>query len=125
MALFSGARRFVCRFLLDHASCLPQLLPQRGDRYLRPPAPIPGTPLDRYAVGRHAIFSHPNWAIGAFGTTYAKSLEGLLNCYSAGIPLFGNTLAGDAFYALLLFGGFALVERIVPAFRSTGPVTSS
>ena len=60
----------------------------------------------------------------AFGTTYPKSLEGLLRCYEAGIPYFGNTLSGDAFYAFLLFGGFALIERMVPAFRSAGTVAS-
>ena len=75
-------------------------------------------------LGATQFFLITNWAMWAFGTTYAKSLAGLLNCYTAGIPLFGNTLAGDAFYALLLFGGFALVERTVPAFRSSGPVTS-
>jgi hypothetical protein len=47
------------------------------------------------------------WLLGA----YAKTPAGLLDCYLAGIPLFGNTLAGDALYSALLFGGFALAER--------------
>jgi hypothetical protein len=33
-------------------------------------------------------------------------------CYIAGIPYFGNTLAGDAFYAAAFFGGFALLEHV-------------
>ena len=33
------------------------------------------------------------------------------------IPLFWNTLAGDAFYATLLFGGYALAERFIPSLR--------
>jgi hypothetical protein len=31
--------------------------------------------------------------------------------------LFWNTLAGDAFYATLLFGGMALAERRFPVLR--------
>jgi len=41
----------------------------------------------------------------------------LAACYLAGIPFFWNTLAGDAFYAALLFGAFALAERVIPALR--------
>jgi hypothetical protein len=73
-------------------------------------------------LGAAQFFLISNWALWAFGTTYAKSLEGLLRCYIAGIPYFGNTLSGDAFYALLLFGGFAFVERTVPAVRTSALV---
>jgi hypothetical protein len=41
-----------------------------------------------------------------------------LSCYVAGIPFFGNTLASDSLYVLILFGGFALVERLSPALRA-------
>ena len=75
-------------------------------------------------LGATQFFLVTNWAMWAFGTTYPKSLQGLLRCYKAGMPYFGNTLAGDAFYAFLLFGGFALIERMVPAFRSAGTVAS-
>ena len=44
-------------------------------------------------------------------TTYAKGLSGLVVCYVAAIPFFGNTLMGDGFYCLVLFGGFALLEK--------------
>jgi len=43
----------------------------------------------------------------------------LLSCYVAGIPFFGNTLASDSLYVLILFGGFALAERLSPALRTT------
>jgi hypothetical protein len=56
------------------------------------------------------------WAIM---TNYPKTTSGLIACYVAGIPFFGNTLAGDAFYAAILFGGYALVERLLPALRDT------
>ena len=49
---------------------------------------------------------------------YPRTLAGLEACYVAAIPFFQNTVAGDLFYAAVLFGGFALLERTVPALRS-------
>ena len=49
---------------------------------------------------------------------YPPTLAGLEACYIAAIPFFQNTVAGDLFYAAVLFGGFALLERAVPALRS-------
>jgi hypothetical protein len=49
---------------------------------------------------------------------YPHTLAGLEACYIAAIPFFQNTVAGDLFYAAVLFGGFALLERTVPALRS-------
>jgi hypothetical protein len=51
--------------------------------------------------------------------SYPKTAAGLIECYVAGIPLFWNTLAGEAFYATLLFGGMALAERKFPALRES------
>jgi hypothetical protein len=48
---------------------------------------------------------------------YPKTVAGLAACYVRGIPLFWNTLAGDAFYAALFFGGMALAERRFPSLR--------
>jgi hypothetical protein len=58
-----------------------------------------------------------------FGTWlffYPQTLEGLIACYVAAVPFFQNTVAGDLFFAALLFGGFAIAQRAVPALRS-GP----
>ena len=68
-------------------------------------------------VGAIQFFLITNFAVWAFGLSYPRSGSGLLACYAAGVPFFWNTLAGDAVYALLLFGGFALAERLFPAFR--------
>jgi hypothetical protein len=70
-------------------------------------------------IGATQFFLITNFALWAVGTTYAKSLTGLATCYIAGIPFFGNTLAGDASYALILFGGFALVEHLSPALKAS------
>ena len=48
---------------------------------------------------------------------YDLLLAGLGACYLGGLPLFGNTLAGDAVYAALFFGVLALAERQWPELR--------
>jgi hypothetical protein len=63
------------------------------------------------------FFVVTNFGVWTSGTMYPHSLAGLENCYVAAIPFFRNTLAGDLVYAALLFGGFALAERLVPAIR--------
>lgn len=67
-------------------------------------------------AGAIQFFLVTNFAFWAFGLSYPRSASGLLACYISGIPLFWNTLAGDAVYAVLIFGGFALAERLLPAF---------
>lgn len=68
-------------------------------------------------AGALLFFLITNWAVWLSGMTYPKTLAGLIACYVAGLPYFGNTLAGDAFYVAVLFGGLALLERRVPALR--------
>jgi hypothetical protein len=81
---------------------------------------------DRRTVGRISLatllgaiqfFFVTNFAVWQFLGGYPRTATGLLACYIAGIPFFWNTLAGDAAYAVLLFGGYALAERFIPVFR--------
>jgi uncharacterized protein DUF6580 len=74
-------------------------------------------------AGAIQFFLVTNFAVWAFGLSYPRSATGLVACYVAGIPFFWNTLAGDAVYAILFFGTFALAERLFPAFRE--PQTNS
>jgi hypothetical protein len=48
-------------------------------------------------------------------------LPGLTACYVAALPFFRNEIVGDLFYASLLFGGFALLERLFAALRESTP----
>jgi hypothetical protein len=48
---------------------------------------------------------------------YPLTPAGLEACYVAAIPFFQNTVAGDLVFSAILFGGFALLERNVPALR--------
>jgi len=69
-------------------------------------------------AGAIQFFLVTNFAEWATSTgTYPKTVAGLIACYVAGIPYFWNTLAGDAFYAAVLFGGLALIEHWFPALR--------
>ncbi len=70
-------------------------------------------------LGAIQFFLVSNFAVWQFMNTYPHNSSGLLACYIAGIPFFGNTLAGDAIYATLLFGGYALAEHFLPALNAS------
>jgi hypothetical protein len=78
------------------------------------------TPL---AIGAAAIASSvlffvlTNFGMWLFSGFYPLTSAGLVACFVAAIPFFQNTLAGDLFFTALLFGGFALLERFLPAIR--------
>jgi hypothetical protein len=63
------------------------------------------------------FFILTNFGMWAFSGFYPQTGQGLVDCYVAAIPFFQNTLAGDLFFTGLLFGGFALAERLIPAIR--------
>jgi len=68
-------------------------------------------------LGATQFFLVTNFAVWAVFTTYPKTAAGLFTCYAAGIPFYWNSLAGDALYAALLFGGYALAERLIAHSR--------
>ena len=75
-------------------------------------------------LGAIQFFVVTNFAVWQFLSGFPHTASGLAACYIAGIPFFWNTLAGDAFYAALLFGSYALAERMVPALRELAPDSS-
>ena len=58
---------------------------------------------------RHVAFS------GMYPRTPSQDYQA---CYVAAIPFFQNTVAGDLFYATLLFGGFRVAELLMPRLRA-------
>lgn len=54
------------------------------------------------------------WLSGMVG--YPMTLDGLIQCYMAGIPFFRNTLLGDLFYTTVFFGSYYLIAQRYPAF---------
>ena len=70
--------------------------------------------------GSLVFFVVTNLGVWLVGDLYPRTLDGLVTCYIAAIPFFWNTLAGDAFYAGVLFGGFALAQRQFSALDERG-----
>ena len=68
-------------------------------------------------LGAAQFFVITNFALWALDGYYPKTAAGLATCFMAGVPLFWNTLGGDALYAGILFGGFALAGKMLPALR--------
>ena len=68
-------------------------------------------------LGSLQFFLITNFGVWAFLGSYPRTSAGLAACYLAGVPLFWNTLAGDAVYTMLLFGAFFLTERFAPRLR--------
>lgn len=71
------------------------------------------------------FFAVTNFGMWLFSGFYPRTWDGLVACYAAAIPFFQNTVAGDLLFSGLLFGGFYLAERLVPALRQMPLVASS
>lgn len=70
-------------------------------------------------LGSVLFYLITNLGMWLFSGIYPVTTAGLIACYVAAIPYFQNTLAGDLFYTALLFGGFVLLQRLVPAVRES------
>jgi hypothetical protein len=75
--------------------------------------------------GAIQFFIVTNFAVWQFLSGFPHTASGLAACYIAGIPFFWNTLAGDAFYATLLFGSYAFAERFILASQRSAQSVSS
>jgi hypothetical protein len=76
-------------------------------------------------LGAIQFFIVTNFAVWQFLGGFLHTASGLFTCYVAGVPFFWNTLGGDAVYATLLFGGYAVAERFVPALQPSRQRVSS
>lgn len=61
-----------------------------------------------------------NWAAGM----YPATLAGLVGCYTAALPFFQYTLAGDLFYASITFGSLAVWQYAAQRGRGRSLVRS-
>jgi hypothetical protein len=68
-------------------------------------------------LGALQFFLVTNLAVWQISVSYPHTPAGLAACYIAGLPFFGNALAGDALYVTLFFGAFALAEHLFPTLR--------
>ena len=60
-----------------------------------------------------------NFGVWALSPMYAKTLTGLVQCYSLALPFYGTSLMGDLVYSALLFGAYQLVFSKTPNFLTS------
>ena len=65
--------------------------------------------------GSLLFFLVTNFGVWASSIFYPKTFVGLISCYAAGLPFFGNTLAGSVFYSSLMFFGYEQIKRYFPS----------
>lgn len=64
------------------------------------------------------FFLLSNFMVWTGGAMYSHTFSGLIACYGAGLPFYGNDLASTGLVAGVLFGLPALAARLVRAMRS-------
>ena len=80
---------------------------------------VGGTRLLGYSLaGSVLFFVATNFGAWLASPFYPQTAAGLGAAYVAGIPFFQWTVLGTLAYAAILFGGFALLRRRVPALRA-------
>ena len=63
------------------------------------------------------FFLVTNFGCWVGSKTFSQDFSGLVQCYAFALPFLKGTLAGDLIYCGILFGGFALAEKMVPALK--------
>ncbi len=61
--------------------------------------------------GSLLFFILTNFAVWLFGNWYSHDFEGLAKCFALAVPFFKNTLAGDLFYASIIFGCYEVLAQ--------------
>jgi len=84
-----------------------------------------GTGLAATLIGSVQFFLVTNFAYFASGLYYPLTWKGFVECYAMALPFFRYSLAGDAAFAVVLFGSFALAEAAIPAIRTRSTAASS
>lgn len=68
------------------------------------------------ALGASVIFFIvSNFGVWVSGTMYPLSVEGLIACYTAAIPFFHYTIAGNVIYSAVLFGSYEWIKANHPS----------
>ncbi len=70
------------------------------------------------AVSSVLFFLLTNFGAWLTSGLYAKSAAGLMQAFVAGIPFFQNSLLGNAVYAVVIFGGYALLLKNVAGLKT-------
>jgi hypothetical protein len=63
------------------------------------------------------FFLLTNFGVWMTSAIYAKSAEGLMQAYVAGIPFFQNSLLGNLIYTAVIFGGYVFLQKNITVLR--------
>lgn len=61
--------------------------------------------------GSVLFFVITNFGVWTMQTLYPKTVDGLWQCYIAGLPFFRTSVIGDLLFSAVFFGGYALASR--------------
>jgi len=70
-------------------------------------------------AGSLLFFFITNTAVWAFTPLYEKNFNGLLLSYTMAIPFFRNSLAGNFFYVVVLFGAYEGARYMITKLNSS------
>lgn len=71
------------------------------------------------ALGASVIFFIvSNFGVWVSSTMYPLTMEGLITCYTAAIPFFHYTIAGNVVYSAILFGSYEWIKAQNPSLQS-------
>lgn len=68
-------------------------------------------------TGSLVFFFVTNFAVWAFTPFYAKTVQGLTQCFVLALPFFRNSIAGDIFYVGVLYGAYEGVMYMLPRIK--------
>ncbi len=70
------------------------------------------------ALGASLIFFIvSNFGVWVASPLYPPTIEGLIMCYTAAIPFFHYTIAGNVVYSAILFGGYEWLKATYPSLQ--------
>ncbi len=72
-------------------------------------------------AGSLFFFFVTNFWVWAMGRMYPLTIYGLIDCFVAAVPFYRMSLAADALYTTVLFGGFAWAEQRYAALAEPPP----
>jgi len=75
-------------------------------------------------IGSVLFFLVTNFGVWMTSSMYEKSIQGLIYCYTMGLPFFRNTLVGDLFYTAVFFFGYSSIRLLfvlmLPSIQKMG-----
>jgi len=73
----------------------------------------PATVIAGTLLGSILFFVITNFGVWLTTSWYSPGIDGLIKCYYMALPFFRNSLTGDLFYAIILFGAYETASFMI------------